>query len=304
MGQIGGWMDRGGGLLGDGMIRMSRALGWNGAGWQEGYCTTAFGLLEQGKRACGRRPVYRATPFGNLILVADGITEGEGEALLEAYQKRGISSLARMLQGSFALALLDEMRGELILSRSRDGKTPLYYREERYRLSFSSQIKGILALSDPSDSVDQNALQAYLHAFPQKAEPTSLYSGVLEFPSGQTTVWNRLGRVTVAQSKEQIPTKENGGNPCVIPDSREMLLRQLYENLMVHDTPFFEIPSCKKKEQRQMEALLWAILAEHDPVKLSDLCGKSYEQRIKELSGTERLRFMGMLYQANLLCRQ
>lgn len=305
MSQIGGWMDRSGGLRGEDLGALCRALAWNGAGWREAYCTRAFGLLAVAERGSEPRPLYRSSESGNLILFYDGAVVGGGEAILCAYGRRNTASFADSLEGSFSLALLDEERGELILARSRDGDTPFYYAENTNRLLFSSQIKGVLSLLPDACGVKRDRLRQFLNLSFDKRSPEMLYEGIRPFPAGQTLICNRLGYVRVAHGQRRgHERRERLREPTEIPKSREEMLRLLYGEMMKSDAPMLRFPFCGVKERREGELLLWHLLEEEREEALSDLCGEDFRLRIHRERGGSRLDFMANLYQAQLLLRR
>jgi len=70
-------------------------------------------------------------------------TETDSEVVMAAYDCFGESCFA-MFNGMWALAIWDEEKQELILSRDRFGVKPLYYYIDNSKLVFASEIKAIL----------------------------------------------------------------------------------------------------------------------------------------------------------------
>ncbi|MEW6200972.1 MAG: asparagine synthase (glutamine-hydrolyzing) [bacterium] len=70
-------------------------------------------------------------------------THCDTEVIVHAYEDYGDSFVER-LEGMFAIALWDKVRGRLMLARDRAGKKPLYYVHIGGRLIFASEIKSIL----------------------------------------------------------------------------------------------------------------------------------------------------------------
>ncbi len=302
MSQIGGWIDRGGSLLGEGLSALSRALGWNGIGWREAYCQRAFGLLAVAERGSEPRPLYVPSETGNRLLFWDGTVEGGGEAILLAYQKRNTASFADSLRGSFCMALLDEERGEMILGRSRDGECPLYYAEDEHRMVFSSQIKGLSALLPDRVILKPDALSEFLETPPEERRTASLYEAVREFPSGQTMVCSRFGRVTVTHGRSTPPAKGVSRREIeTLPKNSTELSRALYRSMMRHDAPLFQFPPLSAKERKRMEELLWELLESWNPSELNRLLGEESRRRIERERGEKRIDYMANLHQAMLL---
>src|SRR5207249_7317765 len=88
-------------------------------------------------------------------------TNSDTEAIVHLYEEKGPDCVLS-LNGMFAFAIWDDVRGRLLLARDRLGIKPLYYTEREGRIAFASEIKGLLA--DPSipRRLDYRALSEYL----------------------------------------------------------------------------------------------------------------------------------------------
>ncbi|HEY7317358.1 MAG TPA: hypothetical protein VIE89_07265, partial [Candidatus Binatia bacterium] len=85
----------------------------------------------------------------------------DGEILLRLYQTHGLAC-AEKINGSFAFALYDNERQEVILGRDRFGIETLYYCDSPKAFIFGSKIASILAYPGVSKALNQNALRRYL----------------------------------------------------------------------------------------------------------------------------------------------
>jgi asparagine synthase (glutamine-hydrolysing) len=85
----------------------------------------------------------------------------DGEILLRLYQTHGLAC-AEKINGSFAFALYDNERQEVILGRDRFGIETLYYYDSPKAFIFGSKIASILAYPGVSKALNQNALRRYL----------------------------------------------------------------------------------------------------------------------------------------------
>src|SRR5579884_1083521 len=72
------------------------------------------------------------------------VTRSDTEVILHLYQEYGTDFVQRM-NGQWALAIWDDARQQLFLSRDRMGIRPLYYTTVGGALIFASEIKAILA---------------------------------------------------------------------------------------------------------------------------------------------------------------
>jgi asparagine synthase (glutamine-hydrolysing) len=88
-------------------------------------------------------------------------TNSDTETIVHLYEDDGPDFLER-LEGMFALAVWDAVRGRLLLARNRLGEKPLVYCEEPGRLLFASEIKELLQAPGVSTSINRTALDAYL----------------------------------------------------------------------------------------------------------------------------------------------
>ena len=69
-------------------------------------------------------------------------TAGDGEVIVHGYEQWGDAVFA-MLEGMFAVALVDRNRDRLVLVRDRFGIKPLFYRLDRDGLTAASELKAI-----------------------------------------------------------------------------------------------------------------------------------------------------------------
>ena len=87
-------------------------------------------------------------------------TEGDGEAIVAAYHHWGAAAVAR-LRGMFAFLIWDTRDRVLFGARDPFGIKPLFVAELDDGIAFSSEAKGIRALTGPAQ-VSESALQNYL----------------------------------------------------------------------------------------------------------------------------------------------
>lgn len=91
---------------------------------------------------------------------ADG-SGGEAEVVLRAYEQWGEECVER-IEGTYAFALWDERREELLLVRDRMGVKPLFYAATRHGVLFGSEPKAILAHPRFTPAVDAGGLRDIL----------------------------------------------------------------------------------------------------------------------------------------------
>jgi len=88
-------------------------------------------------------------------------TGTDTEVILAAYREWGLGCLER-LEGIWAFALWDAEAQQLVLSRDRFGVKPLYVAERDGRISFASEIKGLLTLPWVARDVDAGIVHDFL----------------------------------------------------------------------------------------------------------------------------------------------
>jgi asparagine synthase (glutamine-hydrolysing) len=103
-------------------------------------------------------------------------TDCDTEAALYAYSHWG-AEFVNYLEGMFALALWDAAKRELLLSRDRVGKKPLFFFENGRQFVFGSEIKAVLAALPSKPPLDQRALDDYLTYF-YVPYPRTMFEGI------------------------------------------------------------------------------------------------------------------------------
>jgi len=117
-------------------------------------------------------------------------TQGDTEVLLWALTLWGPAAFARF-NGMWAVVLLDQSTGEVLLSRDRFGIKPLYTYTDDRGLFVSSEIKAILAVARRRFQVTARVANAYLCQALMCANPATFFAGIEEFPAGH------LARISV-----------------------------------------------------------------------------------------------------------
>jgi len=110
-------------------------------------------------------------------------SHSDTEVVLHAWREWGPGCFTRF-NGMWALAIWDDERRELTLSRDRFGIKPLVYCESGSRFTFASEPKAILEVFPEQRRPDLAELFAYLAgAYPLCSEAT-FYSGIRSLPAG------------------------------------------------------------------------------------------------------------------------
>jgi asparagine synthase (glutamine-hydrolysing) len=178
------------------------------------------------------------------LAAADGIDDlrsgSDTEVVLRLFARQQTGSLAR-LNGMFAFAVYDMQARRLWLVRDRLGIKPLYYQLEPNRLTFASEIKGILALSPVRPTCDMSALHEWLYYGNPLGERT-LYRGIRQLPPGHyleielTSFRHELRPYWSLDAQAESALSNVNDIPCTIARTRH-LLEQAVRRQLVSDVP-------------------------------------------------------------------
>jgi len=113
-------------------------------------------------------------------------TQTDTEVLVHLYEEHGLDFVHR-LNGQFALALWDGRRRRLVLVRDRPGILPLFFHEGSRRLTFASEIKGLLPALPTRPSLNPRALDQTF-TFWAPTSPETMFEGVQEVAPGEMLV--------------------------------------------------------------------------------------------------------------------
>lgn len=89
-------------------------------------------------------------------------TNSDAEVILPLYYLYGPRAF-KMLEGMFAIAILDTKKDRIILARDKTGEKPLYYFGKGNKFFFASEIKTVLASLSTEKKLEINSLSSYLH---------------------------------------------------------------------------------------------------------------------------------------------
>jgi asparagine synthase (glutamine-hydrolysing) len=133
-------------------------------------------------------------------------TNTDTEVLLHAYLEWQEACLEQ-LDGMFAFAIWDGVRGVLFCGRDRLGIKPFYYATPAGFFVFASEIKGVLAFQHCRRDVDDDAVVGFLvHSNCDYGEQT-LFRHVKSLPAAHALTLDPLsGRISTRQYWKLIPT--------------------------------------------------------------------------------------------------
>ena len=124
------------------------------------------------------------------------VSNCDTEVVLHLFQEYGTDSF-RMLNGMFALAIIDFENEEIILARDRIGKKPLYYyySENNDSFVFGSELKSLIKFPEFHKEIRTELISSYLvnKCF---ASPHTIYKDTYKLEPGKYLVWKK-GNVTI-----------------------------------------------------------------------------------------------------------
>ena len=108
--------------------------------------------------------VYNAFDFKE-ELSKDGFqfkSTSDTEVVLYLYLKYGLEKMLSLLNGMFAIVIVDLRTSELFITRDRFGIKPMYYFHNKDQFGFSSEIKSFYQLKDFKATLNRELLDEYL----------------------------------------------------------------------------------------------------------------------------------------------
>ena len=119
------------------------------------------------------------------------------EIILVLYEKYGLEYTLQILNGMFAICILDLRKNKIFLARDRFGIKPLYYIKNENFFSFSSEIKSFLAIDNFNFKLNKEHLSEYF-IFKYLAPPNTLINEINLLPPGEFIVFenNKINKET------------------------------------------------------------------------------------------------------------
>lgn len=164
-------------------------------------------------------------------------SSSDTEVILAAYLEWGPDCVAR-LEGMFAFALYDNVKGLLLMARDRIGEKPLYYRVSGETLSFASELKALMADPSLARRIDPTALDCYLYMGFAPAE-LCLLEGCQKLPPAHVLLFDaHRGTARVWRYWEPPqPSRPGEGDAIDLVAELESLLADAVRRQLVADVP-------------------------------------------------------------------
>src|SRR5215469_18733653 len=109
-------------------------------------------------------------------------THSDTETIVHLYEEYGTDCVAH-LRGMFAFVIWDSRSRTLFGARDRLGIKPFYYRRDRQRFLFGSEIKALLAYPGVEAEFNPSVLAEYL-AFGYIVGEDTFFQGIQKLPPG------------------------------------------------------------------------------------------------------------------------
>ena len=152
---------------------------------------------------------------------------------LRAGRRQGLLKL----RGMFAAALWDRQRREFLLVRDPLGIKPVYYRFDGNTLSFSSELRSLMA-AGLDDALDPAAVMDYL-AYGKVHAPRTIFRDALKLPPATYLKLNESGLKLERYWSMPRPAPARGPAPSLAEaaDRLESLLSDSVRSHMLSDVP-------------------------------------------------------------------
>jgi asparagine synthase (glutamine-hydrolysing) len=113
-------------------------------------------------------------------------TRCDTEVIVHGYKQWG-DEVLNHLNGMFGLAIWDALRKRLLLARDPFGIKLIYYRLDKGRLSFGSEVRAVVAASEERMEVDPNAAGLFLR-YRFTPSPHTIFRGIRKLAPGSMLV--------------------------------------------------------------------------------------------------------------------
>lgn len=163
-------------------------------------------------------------------LIANGVTfrtNTDTEVLFKAYGFWG-EECFKKLNGTWAVAIYDFKRREVLLCRDRLGKKPLYIYNDHHALYFASEMKAILRVVNKPSRVNERAVFDYLMNGCRDLNNSTFYEDIISLPPATLL---RVKSKTEAQYSKfwELPSR-NAAYQTATPNEVAQELRGLLED--------------------------------------------------------------------------
>jgi asparagine synthase (glutamine-hydrolysing) len=161
-------------------------------------------------------------------------TDSDTEVILHLYEEEGEACLRR-LRGMFAFAIYDSRRDKIFAARDHMGQKPFFYSHTGGRFSFSSEIKGLLALDPSLRRLAPEALSEYL-GMRIITPPRTMFRDIRKLPPGHKLRYQD-GKLEIERYWNLRFEPKRSGDFASALDELDQRLQQSVEYHLVSDVP-------------------------------------------------------------------
>lgn len=154
--------------------------------------------------------VYNAFDFKD-DLIKDGFkfrSSSDTEVVLYLYLKYGLDKMLSMLNGMFAIVIVDLRKSKVYIARDRFGIKPMYYFHNKKQFAFSSEIKSFYKLKGFKATLDRSLIDEFLIF--RNTRNKTLIKHVEMLPPGHVLTFNEKGNIILKQYFDINEYKRNG----------------------------------------------------------------------------------------------
>jgi asparagine synthase (glutamine-hydrolysing) len=161
-------------------------------------------------------------------------TRSDTEVIVHLYEEHG-ERCVEFLSGMFAFAIWDSNQEKLLLARDRIGQKPLFYLQEDNRLLFSSEIKGLLAVSRQERAMDEVALHYFL-SLRFIPPPLTIFRNVRKLPAAHILT-HQNGQTRISKYWQLSFGSQKDWNEAELVESLREKLQTVVRSHLISDVP-------------------------------------------------------------------
>ncbi len=183
---------------------------------------------------CFNGAIYNYRELANELGVSLERSEGDTWVLLNALLRWGDQAISR-LNGMWSFAWWDMDSQRLLISRDRLGEKPLYWSIADGRLAITSEIKGVLALSQRRFALNPDTTVRHLCQSLANTDSSTMFAGIEAFPAG-SFAWVNLDAPVQAVNPmrywdrplvEEWPNHDSLNDNQIADELRELLIESV-----------------------------------------------------------------------------
>ena len=166
-------------------------------------------------------------------------TNSDTEVIVHLYEDVGLD-FPKHLNGMFAIALFDRVRGKIVLARDHVGIKPLYYAYDGKNLVFGSEVKALLASNRVPRRLDVDALGQFL-SWEYVPGTATLMQDIRRLPPASTYEMDlATGSMSIVEYWDPLQSRgkvDASRTAAEFEDELDATIQRCVRNQMVSDVP-------------------------------------------------------------------